>query len=95
MKPKEIAQALGKADGTIRKLLYEMKGSGVVRATEQGYLALLPQQEDPTKQENSNHDGNGNGRGNGANSVEHITMYEFSTVASTGPLTQELSLELC
>lgn len=95
MKPKEIAQALGKADGTIRKLLYEMKGSGVVRATEQGYLALLPEQLELTARENSSHDGNCSSKSNDGNSLEPIIMQQFSTVTSTGPLAQELSLELC
>ena len=41
MRPKEIALALGKSDGTTRKLLFDMKGSGQVKETGQGYVALL------------------------------------------------------
>lgn len=45
MKPKEIALALGKLDGTIRKMLFEMKASSLVKETDQGYVALVPKVE--------------------------------------------------
>jgi hypothetical protein len=39
MRPKEIALALGKPDGTVRKLLFDMKACELVRETGQGYVA--------------------------------------------------------
>lgn len=45
MKPGEIALALGKRVDTIRTMLYAMKASNLIRATEQGYVALVPKTE--------------------------------------------------
>ena len=45
MKAGEIAMALGKRDQTIRKMLLEMKASRLIQATDQGYVALIPQKE--------------------------------------------------
>ena len=44
MKPGQIALALGKSPGTIRTMLYEMKLSNLIQATDQGYVALIPQE---------------------------------------------------
>lgn len=69
MKPKEIALALGKLDGTIRKMLFEMKASRLIKETDQGYIALVTRDGDTIR--NSNNDiedeasssNRGNGRG--------------------------------
>ena len=45
MKPGEIALVLGKRSNTIRTMLYAMKANNIIRATEQGYVALIPKTE--------------------------------------------------
>jgi len=42
MKLQELAPALGKPDGTIRKMLSKMKASQLIEETEAGYRALIP-----------------------------------------------------
>ncbi|HVB26019.1 MAG TPA: hypothetical protein VNG51_29030 [Ktedonobacteraceae bacterium] len=44
MKPGEIALAPGKHAGTIRTMLYEMKASNLIQATDLGYIALVPRE---------------------------------------------------
>lgn len=43
MKSGEIALALGKRDQTVRKMLSSMKASSLIEATDEGYVALVPQ----------------------------------------------------
>jgi NADPH-dependent 2,4-dienoyl-CoA reductase/sulfur reductase-like enzyme len=46
MKPKEIALALGKPDGAVRKLLFDMKASSLVKETGEGYVASVAYEAD-------------------------------------------------
>jgi NADPH-dependent 2,4-dienoyl-CoA reductase/sulfur reductase-like enzyme len=41
MKPKEVALALGKQDNAVRKMLFDMKASKLIKETDEGYLALI------------------------------------------------------
>ena len=68
MRPKEIALALGKLDGTIRKMLHEMKASDLIKATNEGYISLIPNDIDMLS------NGNGDNASNGGNSYEGITV---------------------
>jgi NADPH-dependent 2,4-dienoyl-CoA reductase/sulfur reductase-like enzyme len=67
MKPKEIALALGKLDGTIRKMLFEMKASRLIKETEQGYVALVTRDGDTIRNSNNDieDDASSSNRGNG------------------------------
>ena len=68
MRPKEIALALGKLDGTIRKMLHEMKASDLIQTTNEGYISLIPKDVDMLN--------NADNASNGGNNDEDITVYE-------------------
>ena len=67
MRPKEIALTLGKLDGTIRKMLHEMKASGLIKTTDGGYISLIPKDVEIL-------DNEGNAS-NGGNNDEGISVY--------------------
>jgi NADPH-dependent 2,4-dienoyl-CoA reductase/sulfur reductase-like enzyme len=76
MKAKEIALAVGKQDGAIRKMLYDMKASSLIKETGDGYLSLVPEAAEATP---TGGGGNGGNAGNGRNAekdAEQVTIDE-------------------
>ena len=91
MKPKEIALALGKLDGTVRKMLFEMKASKLIKETDQGYVALVPKDEDTTHNGNKAIESNAGNRSNGGNGHEpKQALYEAQLLPLRIPSPQSL-----